>query len=270
MTSPIGLAEVIELLRCPHCGGSFRLLARTICCDSGHSFDIAKQGYVNLLSRAAPSNADTAAMLAARQRFLGTGCYAPIIGQVASQLTGRNTLIEVGAGTGEYLRAALELNPAAAGVAIDVSAAACRRLARSHPRIGAVVADVWAGLPVATGSCDGLICAFAPRNPAEFKRVLRPGGLAVLVLPKPDHLRELRERHQLLAVGPAKLAQANQSFSEAGFRFVEAVDVRIKLQLADEQAQDLIAMGPNAFHQQAGAGAAITTQAQVTVALFEA
>ena len=74
--APIDAA--LDLLACPVCGLPLGRHDRTLRCASGHSHDLARQGYVNLLHGAAPANADTTEMVAARQRFLDTGAYQPI------------------------------------------------------------------------------------------------------------------------------------------------------------------------------------------------
>ena len=86
------------------------------------------------------------------------------------------------------------------GIALDVSKHAARLAAKAHPRIGAVVADAWAGLPVRGRAASVLLNVFAPRNPREMRRVLHPAGRAIVVVPEPDHLRELIEEYGLMAV----------------------------------------------------------------------
>ena len=74
----IPLDAALSLLRCPQCRQDLARTGRTLRCPSGHSFDIARQGYVNLAGHAPPRNADTPAMVAARERFLATGHYRPV------------------------------------------------------------------------------------------------------------------------------------------------------------------------------------------------
>lgn len=157
-------------------------------------------------------------------------------------------MLEVGSGTAHYLRRSLGDDEAGVGVALDVSKAAARLAARLDPRIAAVVADVWRGLPIADHCLDGVLCVFAPRNLAEFARVLRPDGRLVVVTPKPEHLAGLRDRHGLLEVPAGKadqLALAAAEFFEplslGGLVRTSQVDAAL--------AADVIAMGPNAFHR---------------------
>jgi len=235
----------LDWLRCPHCAAPLTRTPGALRCAAGHSFDIARQGYVNLLGRAAPANADTPAMLEARARFLAAGHYAPLADAVAAATAGAGRILEVGAGTGYYLARALDAHPDAEGLASDVSPAAARRAARAHPRAAAIVADTWAGLPVADGAVDAVLCVFAPRNPAEFARVLAPGGRVVVAVPTAEHLAALRTRHGLLDVAGDKTDALLAGFPgwDAHVR-----PVRWRADLAADAVADLIAMGPNAFH----------------------
>ncbi len=235
------------VLACPVCEQGLDVGERPVRCPEGHAFDVARQGYVNLLGQAPPANADTPAMVAARDRVLTSGLYAPIAEQVATRLWGASVVLDVGAGTGYYLAAALDAHPDARGVALDVSVAAAKRAARAHGRAASVVGDVWGRLPVRPRRVGAVLCVFAPRNMAEFARVLVPGGLLVVVTPTASHLAGLRERHGLLGIEPDKDDRLLRSASG----YVEAVGrwtVEYAKPASAGVVRDLIAMGPNAFH----------------------
>lgn len=248
----MGIEAALDVLACPRCGSGLELVeadgGRALRCASGHSFDVARQGYVNLLGGPEPGNADTAAMLDARARVHASGLFEAVAAQVAAHLAGRPRVLEVGAGTAYYLVRALADDDAGLGIALDVSKAAARRAARADPRITAVVADVWQGLPIADHSLDGVLCVFAPRNVAEFARVLRPDGRLVVVTPMPEHLAGLRERHGLLQVPAGKADQLAVAAAEF-FEPLSLGGLVRRHQVDAELAADLIAMGPNAFHQ---------------------
>ena len=252
----------LDWLRCPHCAAPLSRGDHRLTCASGHSFDVARQGHVNLLGRAAPANADTPAMLDARARFLAAGRYAALADAVASALSGALRIVEVGAGTGYYLGRALDSLPGAEGLATDVSPAAARRAARAHPRAASIVADTWAGLPLLDDAVDAILCVFAPRNPAEFARVLAPGGRLVVAVPTPAHLAELRSGYGLLDVAGDK-TEAVASLPGWSLERVETVTGEMALS-ADEVA-DVIAMGPNAFHGVPAQTSPATTTLAVTV-----
>lgn len=247
MAASDGLQAVTPMLACPVCSASMTLDDARLVCEAGHSFDLAKQGHVNLLGRAAPANADTVEMVAARDRFLGAGHYDPIADELAARLRRSHRIVDAGGGSGFYLSRVLDAAPGAVGLLTDVSVAAARRAARAHPRIGAVVADTWAGLPVRDGATDAVMCVFAPRNADEFARVLRRGGLLAVVTPNPGHLAEARESLGLLGLEHDKLAKVQRTFS-GSFEPVARIAITRLLDLDAGALADLVAMGPNAFH----------------------
>lgn len=238
---------------------------RSLVCGRNHSFDIARQGYVNLLQRAAPPHADSASMVAARHRFLDAGWFAPLTDAITAALSGAQRVLEAGTGTGHYVSSYLDSAPAAQALGTDISPASCRTAARRSSRLGVVVADTWERLPVCDGVADALLCVFAPRNPSEFARVLASGGRLVVVTPAPDHLIELRERLGLLSVEPEKLQRLDQSLK--GFDLDTRADVRHELDLPEGAVADLIGMGPNAFHGHPSP-VAVQTTAAFTVSQF--
>lgn len=276
----MGLTEVVDLLACPTCAGRalpdvpLHLEGSTLRCGEGHAYDVARQGYVNLLGRAAPRNADTPAMVAARERFLGSGAYdlvADALGEAAVTVSARvPAVLDAGAGPGWYLDRVLARLHAddrtVRGLALDVSPAAARRAVRSRWAPGAVVADAWDRLPLRTGSVDVVLSVFAPRQPAELARVLAPGGRVLVVSPLPEHLAALRRARGLLDVEPGKQERLSATFGEH-LRTVDAVDVRYAVRLDGSIVDDLVAMGPNAFHRAPEAGAQPGPPAEVDVAV---
>ncbi|WP_166388959.1 putative RNA methyltransferase [Catellatospora methionotrophica] len=180
---------------------------------------------------------------------------------------GREPLVvDLGAGTGYYLAAVLDAWPGARGLAFDVSKAALRRAAKAHPRAGAVLADTWGTLPLADGSVDLLLNVFAPRNGAQMHRVLAQDGLLAVVTPTERHLAELREQLGLMSVDPAKaerLAHELRDFTPVAEQLLEW-----PLDLTPAEADDLIAMGPNAFHDRARATAPVTCTASVSIGTY--
>jgi 23S rRNA (guanine745-N1)-methyltransferase len=244
----MGLREVVHLLRCPVCGRPLATRDRTLRCDSGHSFDIARHGYVTLLAgraRAKGLPGDTPDMVAAREAFLAAGHYRWLADAVAAR-AGGDVVVDAGAGTGYYLAAVLERTPGL-GIAIDSSAHALRRAARAHPAIGAVRADLWRDLPLGDEVADVVLNVFAPRNAAEFRRVLRPGGRLVTVTPESRHLAELVSRLDLLTVDTEKERRLIGSLGR-WFTVVDSERLDVSLRLDHDAVRALVAMGPSAWH----------------------
>ena len=150
-------------------------------------------------------------MVAARVQFLGAGHYAAIAAAAAASLGHQGgPILEIGAGTGYYLAAALD-RTGASGIALDSSKYAARRAATDH-RVISVVADAWSALPIRDSSVGSVLSVFAPRNPDEIVRVLRPGGGFVGVTPQAHHLLELRERLTMLTVDEGKASRLADAF----------------------------------------------------------
>lgn len=242
------LADVVALLRCPVCGEGLRLDPTSVRCAAGHTFDIARQGYVNLLAGAAHGTADTPAMVAARAAFLGAGHYAALAEAVSAAAgPGSGPVVESGAGTGYYVASVLRDRPRSVGVALDISVAASRRAARAHPRLGAVVADAWARLPLADACAEVVLVVFAPRGGAEIARVMRPGGRLVVLTPQAGHLRELVAPLGLLAVDVRKPERLRVAL-DPWFEPVATRQVDQVLTLTALDVERVAAMGPSAFH----------------------
>ena len=240
--------EVLACLACPYCGLGLSAVDGALRCANGHSFDLARQGYVTLLPAGSRAVGDDAAMVAARAAFLATGAYAPLTtALVAAATPVAGVVLDVGAGPGQHVAAVLDAAPDAAGIALDASRYAARRAARAHPRAGAVVADAWTGLPVRTGTIAVVLDVFSPRNGAETARVLRPGGLLVVVTPGPDHLSGLVDVLGGLQVDAAKETRLAAAL-EPHLTPLDRTEHRWALTLSHADAAHAVAMGPSARH----------------------
>ncbi len=242
------LADVLPYLCCPHCGTGLADHAggSSLTCANGHAFDVAKQGYVSLLSGRSAVSGDSAEMVAARETFLSAGHYAPIVRAVVAATSGTGCVLDLGAGTGHYLAAVLAETPSRVGIALEISKPALRRAARAHPRLGAVGADTWRRLPVRDGSVAVVLNVFAPRNAAELARVLTDDGRLVVVAPTQAHLGELVSALGLLTVAPDKAEKVTASLP--GFVVSEVDNVEFTLSLGQEDVHALVGMGPSAWH----------------------
>ena len=169
-------------------------------CARGHSFDVARSGYVNLLQpqdRRSRSPGDTAEAVAARRRFLDRGFAAPLVQRIveAMPMTGGQTLLDAGCGEGHHTAAF----PEAYGVeahGVDISVPAIELAAKRYRDCTWVVANADRFLPYADGSFDAVATITARLNPEEFRRVLGPRGRLLVVIPGADDLIELREAIQ--------------------------------------------------------------------------
>ncbi|MBM2622189.1 methyltransferase domain-containing protein [Actinoplanes sp. LDG1-06] len=256
----------LPYLRCPVCQQGLARVERSLRCPAGHSFDMAKQGYADLTAGRMPHVGDTAEMVADRAEFLAAGHYDFIADALDTGLL-HGLIVDAGTGTGHYLGRVLDAAPGATGLGLDVSKPALRRAARAHERAAAVLTDLWRPLPIADGVADVIVNVFAPRNGAEFRRVLRPEGRLLVVTPAPDHLRELIDAHGLIQVDPDKAARVRDALGDH-FKEESSTALRRALTLTAVETRTLIGMTPSAHHVSDFPAAPTTVTASVLVTTY--
>ncbi|MGJ3191093.1 methyltransferase domain-containing protein [Paenarthrobacter nitroguajacolicus] len=274
--------DAVAALRCPVCQASFLLKEdqqRTLACEGGHFYDAAKQGYFNLLTgKGTAFEADSAEMVAARYRFLEAGHYSALteaVAEAAAETLQRPDalVLDAGTGTGHYLHAVLQSSSASA-IGLDISKFALRRAARLNPQAANLVWDIWRPLPMADNTADVVTVIFAPRNPAEFARVLRPGGILIVVTPRPGHLAEIAARTGMLSIEEGKEERLAEAMS-AHFNTAANVSLDLPLALNGPEVADLAYMGPAGHHLRPGQLAelaetdgSIATMAKFRISVF--
>ena len=192
--------QAAAALRCPVCGGALMPLGTSLRCPQGHSYDMAKEGYVNLLAiqkRHAADPGDGKAMVRARRAFLQAGYYAPFQKALAELCLeyapecGETHLLDAGCGEGYYTegvsraleQAALPMQVYGVDISKSAADAAAKRCPGGHFAWGSVY-----HLPVADRCCDMLMTIFAPYCGEEYHRVLRKNGTMLMVIPGQQHL----------------------------------------------------------------------------------
>lgn len=239
------------IFACPVCGAPLAREEKVCRCANGHSYDIAKEGYVYLLppnKRHSADPGDSREMIAARRRFLESGHYR-IFSDRLNELvrdraeTDRPVLLDAGCGEGYYagrLREFLLKNgrlPEQYG--FDISKSAVRAAAKKYGGISFAVGSMF-GIPVLSGAVDAVTDVFAPIVPGELLRILRPGGLLILAVPSERHLYGLKE---ILYDEPYENERRDTEYP--GFDFLERVPVRGTAAVSGTQAvEDLFAMTP--------------------------
>ena len=249
------------MLICPVCHAPLHEADGGVACTSGHRFDRARQGYLNLLPvqhKKSRDPGDNAAMVDARRRFLEAGHYAPIAARLAERVAEQKPArwLDIGCGEGYYSARIAEALPDAEGYALDISREAVRRACRRAPQLHWLVASM-ARIPLADASCQVLTSVFSPLDWSEALRLLPPGGVLLRVGPTREHLIELRERlyDEVRPYDDEKhLAQV-----PAGIELIGTERLGFELLLADAQARaDLLAMTPHGWRASAERRQAVT------------
>jgi 23S rRNA (guanine745-N1)-methyltransferase len=183
------------------CAGPLSRQERTLVCPRGHSFDVARSGYVNLLQpqdRRSKDPGDSSAAVEARRRLADAGHDAWLVEPVREVLEGATlgseppAVLDLGCGEGFLLGSLAAQRPMdAAGV--DISVPAIELAAKRYPAVVWIVANADRRLPFADASFDFAMSVTARRNGGELRRLLRAGGRALVVVPGEDDLAELRE-----------------------------------------------------------------------------
>lgn len=237
----------MNLLMCPVCREQLHLQAKTWHCDHQHSYDVAKQGYVNLhvvQHKHSKNPGDTPESVQARRAFLSAGFYAPLkeaVVQIIRQQRIEN-LLDIGCGEGYYTDAMQAEVMQCVGV--DIAKNAVQVAAKINRDVTWVV-GTGATLPVLDASIDLCSSLFSPIPEQEILRVLKPEGLLLVVTPATEHLYAMREAlfEEVKPHEPAKfIAQLANSFEILEEHVVEA-----PLELTQQDLKNLIAMTPYAY-----------------------
>lgn len=265
-------------LQCPVCGALLEKKDRTLVCPKGHSFDIARQGYVNLLpvtQKHSRHPGDTRDMVAARRAFLDQGWYAPIAGKVwelfGTKLPESPKVLDAGCGEGYYMSQLMGHFSAGHFIGVDISKDAVRYAA------GRCKSALWltasaAHLPIAFGSMDGVMSMFALTVPEEFGRVLKPGGWFLEVTAGRDHLMALKA---LIYPEIIQKQEKNQR-DYPGFVLRQEETLEFELHLTEHQEiMQLLSMTPHVWRigkegaQRAAEASELHDRAQVLFRLYQ-
>ncbi|MEE3041052.1 MAG: methyltransferase domain-containing protein [Candidatus Latescibacterota bacterium] len=233
---------------CPVCQQALSHVEGRFICPSSHSFDLAREGYVNLIlahQRSSQQAGDPPDSLRQRRKFLEAGHYRPLVEAVSAMVSeagGAGQILDAGCGEG-YLLRSLKSEIVADGFhGVDVSKAAVRLAARSCADISFAVANA-VRLPVLAGSVDLYLVMMAPRYEQEVRRVLAPGGVLLSVTPAARHLAALRN------LVYEEVHPHSPSEPSADFRLMEHQQVEFALNLTSpESVAQLVEMTPYKWH----------------------
>ena len=236
----------MELI-CPICGKQLNLEGRQYLCENRHSFDLARQGYVNLLTvsqKHSLNPGDTREQVLSRREFLEAGYYAPIadtLCRTARELGISGPILDVGCGEGYYsARLAQALNAELVGLDISKEAVRCAAAKYKGPLW---MCATGAHIPVRDHSAKILTSLFALTLPEEFKRVLAKDGYYFQVLACQDHLLGLKS-----IIYPELKFKEKDSVPELpGFQLVKSIPIRFTFTVEGAQVMNLFSMTPHVF-----------------------
>jgi 23S rRNA (guanine745-N1)-methyltransferase len=199
-----------SILRCPVCREPLVQSLGGYQCGNKHSFDAAKQGYINLLlshQKHSKEPGDSPEMMRSRRQFLNGGFYDQLsmgLNQVLTsllepELSAHPSILDAGCGEGFYLKNLQDFLIPKRGEAsgynyygLDISKYAVRQATQRDKTITWLVASIM-DLPFVDASLDMILSVFSMVNFNEFHRVLKPNGKLVLATAGPRHLQSLRE-----------------------------------------------------------------------------
>lgn len=233
-------------LLCPVCGGLLQKEERQYRCPKGHSFDRARQGYVNLLQSQRSSerhHGDDREMVTARRVFLEQGYYEPLKGllteKVAFYTPEEGVVADAGCGEGWYTEGVAARLPRVTVIGFDISKEALKWAAKRKGIDHLAVASCYR-MPLADESVDALLNFFSPLAAEEYARVLKKGGHLFRAVPGECHLWELKS-----AVYDTPKPNLPETEELAGLTLLERCPIREEITLSsNEQLQALFKMTP--------------------------
>ena len=236
-----------SLLICPVCKNRLSRNDNTYKCPTGHSYDISKNGYVNLMMSQKSSkkrHGDDKTMLAARRDFLDRGYYEPLAKAIAEKavkykLTSSPIIIDAGCGEGYYTAMVHTAIPNAEIFGIDISKDALIYTSRRDKYLTLAAASA-ADIPIADSCADIIMSIFAPTFPKEFSRLVKLDGILLRVVPLEDHLYGLK-----CAVYDKAYKNPPDNGDIDGFEVIERSELRYDIELETaKEIRDLFMMTP--------------------------
>lgn len=236
-----------DILKCPVCEKQLRRVETAYLCDNKHSFDIAKQGYVNLLQSQTSKikvHGDSSEMLQARKRILYNGYYKSIsikLNDIILNISPRETIVDIGSGIGYYLDMLEQSISGSSLYGIDISKDGVKECAKSNKNILYTVGTN-NKLPYMNDSVDIISSVFSPLNIEECLRVLKTGGHLITVSPNRNHLMELK---QLIYTEITDKDYQINEINEIGLIKTDSERVIDPLHLIDNDLYNLFMMTPH-------------------------
>ena len=247
-------------LACPIDGNKLEQNDGQLVCENGHTFDIARQGYVNLLPvqhKRSKQPGDSKAMVLARTAFLNSGIYEPIANKLTEIISAQITtdketcFLDAGCGEGYYFDAIFRTldehknTNKLSFIGLDISKEAIIQASKRNKQISWLVGTNRQP-PIEDASVDIILCLFGFLSLDAFNKVLKPDGKIIIVDPGPEHLKELRE---IIYPEIKKSDKSNTSQNEIkGFALLKSEAVTFKAKITNnEKINQLLIMTPHFY-----------------------
>lgn len=240
------MEQILHILRCPLCGGAFVKKDSSLICEKRHCYDIARQGYVNFV----PGQKDMfykKELFEARAAVFAAGVYAPVVERISGALErfvpGENpVIVDAGCGEGYYTKTVCPGRPMTR-IGFDLSKEAIRLAARGEKTAKFFAADL-KRIPLADACADAVLDIFTPADYAQFRRILKPGGLLIKLAPRSGYLRELREAAGELLRHREYDDSDVARYAQEKMEFIEKETISYTVDVTPETAQHLARMTP--------------------------
>jgi len=238
-----------RIIKCPICNSRLNIVNNTLKCAENHSFDLAKQGYINLLVNKGSKNkihGDSKEMLYARKLILSKGYYKEIscnLNTIINSFGIDNKVIDIGSGIGYYLDQLQKSNDKNTYYGIDISKEGIKEASRINKEISYVVGTN-NQLPFLDNSADIIYSIFSPINLEECLRVIKSKGHIITISPNQNHLGELKELVYEVIIEKDYLV--NDLF-HSSIKKVDSKIIKKEITLNDYDLYQLFMMTPHYF-----------------------
>jgi 23S rRNA (guanine745-N1)-methyltransferase len=243
--------EGATAMTCPVCFDPLTAGAKVSKCPRNHTFDRAREGYLNLLladQKGSNDPGDDRGSVAARRDFLTSGHYDFLSAAINQAIlygdSSPETVADIGCGEGYFLSRLSPMVPMSGRYGLDISKSAMRLASRTFRECQWAVANIARRLHLADDSCDVLLSNMAPRNADEFGRILKPDGRLIVVIPGSEHLIQLTDHLMALPSDQTGKADAVTEAMAHAFRLTSSEMIQHTFDANQATVQRLVTMTP--------------------------